>query len=1567
MTRNTNRRKNRRGALLIVVLSILILFALIAITFVVVAGNFKRSAQANLQVELTDEQGRALVDQAFYELLRGTTNTASALWYPHDPDGCDSLLEDLYGSDAVVGQLSADGDPTTISGFVAFTATAHATSPTVFKQRDDYYTGRVLTMLDGPAAAISTRITRYLYDESGGTYQFLVEPFERENGAALPVPASGNIFLVNGRPFNGLPGTPGDTAATRDIDESWDAPDVFNPHLAHIPADATNSTQLTASFRDRAMIDSDSSGAPDRLYDPAVDTSVPPLVIDNDRDGIADSVWINMGLPIKSAPDGRRFIPLVSILCLDLDGRANLNAHGSLAHTAVDYTATDTRFWAKFPNPGGQHALNILPRGMGAGPADISLQPLVSAGAYQNILLQRYNTGALDFVPGRTGGDLLNQLHNYNVPNNYSTQATTPGLYANRIDLHGDGMLGVDYGGRPINSFVGSGEMTDSPYETNLVQPDGSDKLYSAADLERLLRYNDIDSKSLPYRLLPLSGEFGKREVRRSVTTHSYSLPVPGRPGHILDQVADLLTAGGVSDDNIDAEIAKMLPLGVRRGGKFDLNRPWGNGTNNGDVGAHLVVDEIADELTAANTTPETTFQGIYGTAPPADYTFGTGQPQQRGRQLYAQHLFCLMMFLMDANYRIPSPVEAITDDAVLKELTIRRVAQWAINVVDFRDPDCIMTPFEYDVNPFNGWHVDGDITTDDNGHADRRVVWGAEYIDLVMTEATALHDRRTRDTDWDNKSDPAGETPDHPTDAQRGTRRIHPTWDPGDPAHENDAGDKDLDQTRIPQGSLLIELYNTRNRYENNPVFPRELYEVDTTAGTAHLDLARKDARTGVYPVWRIAISRPHHDRGDGLEVVPNTSLTYNQISPLLYATTNPDTATFQPEGMSLVTPDHILPIERYVWFTTTAPVAGTHTETAANTFYNQESRPALLPPGEYAVIGPRRQTYIGSKPDSTTNSDPITANADQLIDLNVGGGSTVAYSDLDGNSAYPASPVPAANIKPALTIYAATDSTWNDVFPNGVGLNVSEPLPTDANYYPQPTHDRLGRKDSYGDPTAYATSSAVADLYEDVPFDSQDIGSDSSPANDRPLKKGNIVGSGTWENYRTAFLQRLANPLEPWHAVTNPYVTVDWIPIDLNVFNGEDRIDPDWDDTAHGAFDPDEDNAGTIKFGTRQRIGDKTVTAFDPLSNIYRQKSEVQNHDSGSPVNTADENFQYNLAHTFGYLNRAFFGPTSSGPISNPAGDPPLPFALPTWYDRPYISHYELLLVPHCAPNRFTFEFSSAVAAAPPNKIHDLINNFDIPFRHLLNFYHSSNTGSSGAVKVPHYYRLLEFTAVPSRFTGTRKWYNPTSTPATYQAPFNYLSRFRDPGLVNINTIPGPKVWEGLTQKVFVDTDGGWDEIDTLTTTGRRGTVDSLGRFASPFRTAWIDADQTDVARTLLRPDFRFVGGLFPLIWRYNSVSPPPGFHNHVQRYANFYFQGITRLGNLATTQSNVYAVWITVGYFEVDSTGAIVRELGQDTGEVRRHRGFYIVDRSIPVALQRGVNHNVDRAVLLRRFIE
>jgi hypothetical protein len=46
---------------------------------------------------------------------------------------------------------------------------------------------------------------------------------------------------------------------------------------------------------------------------------------------------------------------------------------------------------------------------------------------------------------------------------------------------------------------------------------------------------------------------------------------------------------------------------------------------------------------------------------------------------------------------------------------------------------------------------------------------------------------------------------------------------------------------------------------------------------------------------------------------------------------------------------------------------------------------------------------------------------------------------------------------------------------------------------------------------------------------------------------------------------------------------------------------------------------------------------------------------------------------------------------------------------------------------------------------------------------------------------------------------------------------------------------------------------------------------------------------------------------------------------------------------------------------------RELGVDTGEIERHRAFYIIDRTIPVGFQRGKDLNSEKAILLNRFIE
>ncbi len=66
-------------------------------------------------------------------------------------------------------------------------------------------------------------------------------------------------------------------------------------------------------------------------------------------------------------------------------------------------------------------------------------------------------------------------------------------------------------------------------------------------------------------------------------------------------------------------------------------------------------------------------------------------------------------------------------------------LAQWAVNVVAYRDHNGVMIPFPYDTNPFsgNGWNPD---------NTPLHTVWGCKRPELLITETLAFHDVRTQD-----------------------------------------------------------------------------------------------------------------------------------------------------------------------------------------------------------------------------------------------------------------------------------------------------------------------------------------------------------------------------------------------------------------------------------------------------------------------------------------------------------------------------------------------------------------------------------------------------------------------------------------------------------------------------------------------------------------------------------------------------------------------------------------------------------------------------------------------------
>lgn len=134
----------------------------------------------------------------------------------------------------------------------------------------------------------------------------------------------------------------------------------------------------------------------------------------------------------------------------------------------------------------------------------------------------------------------------------------------------------------------------------------------------------------------------------------------------------------------------------------------------------------------------------------PSNGAFSTAKAQEwwarRDRQLMARDLYVLMYtmcFGHDETSGMPlNPTGNSSLGGQLLDLTdgsedrilMRRMAQFAVNVVDSLDRDSIFTKFEYDINLSNGWNVDDDPFTD-SGESDREVVWGVERLDLTISE----------------------------------------------------------------------------------------------------------------------------------------------------------------------------------------------------------------------------------------------------------------------------------------------------------------------------------------------------------------------------------------------------------------------------------------------------------------------------------------------------------------------------------------------------------------------------------------------------------------------------------------------------------------------------------------------------------------------------------------------------------------------------------------------------------------------------------------------------------------
>jgi hypothetical protein len=252
---------------------------------------------------------------------------------------------------------------------------------------------------------------------------------------------------------------------------------------------------------------------------------------------------------------------------------------------------------------------------------------------------------------------------------------------------------------------------------------------------------------------------------------------------------------------------------------------------------------------------------------------------------------------------------------------------------------------------------------------------------------------------------------------------------------------------------------------------------------------------------------------------------------------------------------------------------------------------------------------------------------------------------------------------------------------------------------------------------------------------------------------------------------------------------------------------------------------------------------------------------------------------------------------------------------------------------------------------------------------------------------------------------------------APFNTVSSYRAPGKINLNTVSfdstgNSRALKAIEHLYFTGAANRDNEFGPASNgfvnafrESRQGYASGAGtpnqffqgpvnadmnpdfptRFAGAFKSSLVSnlappsavnssanaklRAQHPVDVTLLRGDR--MGA--PLLAEASGLSDdqllfrhPSGTDAVAQAQVFDRLQRAIRLPNLTTNQSNVFAVWVTVGLFEYDPITGFGAEYVDETGGVKRERKFFIIDRSIPVGFKQGEDLNYRQTVLLERTL-
>ncbi len=475
---------------------------------------------------------------------------------------------------------------------------------------------------------------------------------------------------------------------------------------------------------------------------------------------------------------------------------------------------------------------------------------------------------------------------------------------------------------------------------------------------------------------------------------------------------------------------------------------------------------------------------------------------------------------------------------------------------------------------------------------------------------------------------------------------------------------------------------------------------------------------------------------------------------------------------------------------------------------------------------------------------------------------------------------------------------------------VNNSQILPLKNAYANPAGNPTNGGFFTVGPQTTYLTDAGDANVKPADPNLIAAKTSHQSPSMRLILPAGAALG-----DYRpTILLRRLACPSQPLNdpasgafnpaLLPNPFVTIDAFHLS-DLANGEVNDARSYDGNGvNGAYVP---VANRVAFGRRQ--------PFAAIDYVAQNPNRV-------PAPNPDE-----PKHTF-YRHNGI-DPTPPAALANyfPT-DPNQTIRKFDWLvhlDRQVVSPIELLNVSAWKPHQLTAKFFQG----------------GVPHQQVARWFDPTT----------RLHRFLEFVQTAPRTNGVH-------------------AGGRIPGKVNINTMMDPAVFSAVCDAQagnrFNDTQV--QNVFQMLMAQRSPSITSGNPFSTPDRPFWSLAqgespggDQwttglRGIENTLLAP---ITGG--------NANSPrlldPLGGAAHP--YHNL--ELLNKIYKNVTTRSNVFAVWVTVGYFEVTNENARPVQLGAEIGRAEgrhiRHRFFALIDRTKMEAFRGTVNVAADQSVSIQ----